>query len=127
MRLRGDVIGALNLFRTDQADLDEADIVAGQALADAATIAVLSHQAVLETQLVNARLSHALNSRIVIEQAKGVLAERTGLSMEEAFARMRAHARNSNLKLVDVAEGVVDGTTSANDLSQRRTPRREPA
>jgi GAF domain-containing protein len=123
MRLRGNVIGALNLFRTSQADLIEADIVAAQALADAATIAVLSHQAVLETQLVNARLSHALNSRIVIEQAKGVLAERTNLGMEEAFALVRAHARNNNLKLVDVAQGVVDGTTSANELLQRRAPR----
>jgi GAF domain-containing protein len=126
MRLRGDVIGALNLFRTGRADLDEADIVAGQALADAATIAVLSHQAALETQLVNSRLSHALNSRIVIEQAKGVLAERTGLSMEEAFATMRVHARNHNEKLVDVARGVVNGTLGVNDLSER-SPRRKPS
>jgi transcriptional regulator with GAF, ATPase, and Fis domain len=126
MRLRGDVIGALNLFRTSRSDLDEADIVAGQALADAATIAVLSHQATLETQLVNSRLSHALNSRIVIEQAKGVLAERTGLSMEEAFATMRAHARNHNEKLVDIARGVVNGTLGVNDLSER-PPRRNPS
>jgi GAF domain-containing protein len=120
MRLRGNVIGALNLFRTTRADLDEADIVAGQALADAATIAVLSHQAVLETQLVNARLSHALNSRIIIEQAKGVLAERAGLNMEAAFERMRTYARNHNQKLADIAQGVVDATLSVSDLSARR-------
>jgi GAF domain-containing protein len=122
MRLRGNVIGALNLFRTDRADLDEADIVAGQALADAATITVLQHQAVLETQLVNARLSHALNSRIVIEQAKGVLAERAGVSMEAAFSAMRNRARNHNEKLVEVAQGVIDGTVSVDDLRSR--PRR---
>ncbi len=120
MRLRGDVIGALNLFGTSRADLDEADIVAGQALADVATIAVLSHQAALETQLVNSRLSHALDSRIVIEQAKGVLAERTGLSMEDSFATMRTHARNHNTKLVDIAQSVVDGTLGVSDLAPRR-------
>jgi len=119
MRLRGNVIGALNLFRSDRADLDEDDIVTGQALADAATIAVLQHQAVLETQLVNARLGHALNSRIVIEQAKGVLAERTGLTMGAAFANMRNRARNHNQKLIDVAQGVIDGTVSVSDLGSR--------
>jgi GAF domain-containing protein len=122
MRLRGTVIGALNLFRTDRADLQEDDIVVGQALADVATITVLQHQAVIETQLVNTRLSHALDSRVVIEQSKGVLAERSSLSMEAAFSSLRTHARNSNLKLVDVAQGVIDGTISADDLSAR--PRR---
>ncbi|MDQ1467506.1 MAG: hypothetical protein QOH10_1921, partial [Actinomycetota bacterium] len=63
MRLRGDVIGALNLFRTDEREMEEADIVTGQALADVATIAILQHRAVLESQLVNAQLSHALESR----------------------------------------------------------------
>lgn len=122
MRLRGNVIGALNLFRIDRADLEEADIVAGQALADAATITILQHQAALETQLVNARLSNALNSRIVIEQAKGVLAERAGISMEAAFAAMRNRARNHNEKLVDVAQGVIDGTVGVHTLTSR--PRR---
>jgi transcriptional regulator with GAF, ATPase, and Fis domain len=122
MRLRRNVIGALNLFRTDRADLDEADVVAGQALADAATITVLQHQAVLETQLVNARLSQALESRIVIEQAKGVLAERAHLSMEAAFSAMRTRARNHNEKLIDVARRVIDRTISVDDLASR--PRR---
>jgi GAF domain-containing protein len=125
MRLRGNVIGALNLFRADRADLDEADILTGQALADAATITVLQHQAVLETQLVNARLSHALESRIIIEQAKGVLAERAGLSMEAAFSAMRGRARNHNEKLIDVAEGVIDGTISVDDLTSRPRRRRQ--
>jgi GAF domain-containing protein len=126
MRLRGTVIGALNLFRTDRADLLEEDIVVGQALADVATITVLQHQAALETQLVNSRLSHALNSRVVIEQAKGILAERGGLSMEAAFSSLRTHARNHNLKLVDVAQGVIDRTISVGDLSSQ-PPRPPPA
>jgi GAF domain-containing protein len=112
MRLRGDVIGALNLFRSDHGDLEEADVETGQALADVATITILQHRAVLESQLVNAQLSQALSSRIVIEQAKGVLAERLGENMEEAFARMRSHARNHNLKLADVADSIISGTAN---------------
>lgn len=120
MRLRGDTIGALNLFRSGRGELDEADIVTGQALADVATITILQHRAVLETQLVNAQLSHALNSRIVIEQAKGVLAERARLTMEDAFSRLRNHARTNNLKLVEVAEGVIAGTLSVETLGEIR-------
>jgi transcriptional regulator with GAF, ATPase, and Fis domain len=116
MRLRGDVIGALNLFRADRAEMDEADVVAGQALADVATISILQHRAAAESRLINAQLSHALNSRVLIEQAKGVLAERAHFAMEAAFARMRNHARSHNLKLVDVAERVLDGTLGVDDL-----------
>jgi GAF domain-containing protein len=119
MRLRGEVIGALNLFRSDRADLGEADIVTGQALADVATITILQHRAFLESRLVNAQLNHALNSRIVIEQAKGVLAERAGINVEEAFSSMRNHARDHNRKLVDVAESVIDGTLSVRMLDPR--------
>jgi GAF domain-containing protein len=120
MRMRGNVIGALNLFRAERGELQEADIVTGQALADVATITILQHRAVLESRLVNAQLSHALNSRVIIEQAKGVLAERDGLTMEEAFSSMRNHARSHNLKLVDVAEGVVNGTISVQVLAPPR-------
>jgi GAF domain-containing protein len=117
MRLRGDVIGALNLFRADPGEIGEADIVAGQALADVATITILQHISLLESRLVNDQLNHALNSRIVIEQAKGVIAERASLSMEAAFSQIRQYARNRNLKLVDVAEGVVNGTVSVERLA----------
>jgi len=113
MRLRGAVIGALNLFRTDEGPLDATDVLAAQALADVATIAILQHRAALEAQVVNEQLSHALNSRVLIEQAKGVLAERAGLDMEHAFARLRNYARNNSRQLVDVAQDVIDGTLSA--------------
>jgi GAF domain-containing protein len=116
MRLRGTVIGALNLFRAEPGALDDADIVAAQAFADVATIAVLQHRAAHEAQVVNEQLNHALNSRIIIEQAKGVLAERAGLDMEQAFARLRNHARNHNLRLVDVARDVISGALPAATL-----------
>ena len=123
MRLRSEVIGALNLFCTDQHHLEEDDAVTGQALADVATISILHHRAVLESQLVNAQLTYALESRIVIEQAKGALSERTGLDLAAAFSTMRNHARSHNLKLADVAHGVVDGTVSIGEIDHsRRTP-----
>jgi GAF domain-containing protein len=124
MRLRGDVIGALNLFRAEEGDLDELDVVAAQALADVATIAILHHRAASEAQLVNEQLTHALNSRIVIEQAKGMLAERTGLNMEEAFSRLRKYARDHNLRLVDVALAVVNGTMKPETLMTTPAPPR---
>jgi GAF domain-containing protein len=110
MRLRGVTIGALNLFRADEGLLEEADVVAAQALADVATIAILQHRAAVQAHIVNEQLNHALNSRIVIEQAKGMLAERAGLDMDHAFSWLRAHARSHNLLLVDVAQSVLDGT-----------------
>jgi GAF domain-containing protein len=125
MRLRGVVIGALNLFRADKGQMDEADVLAGQALADVATIAILQHRATLDAHVVNDQLNHALNSRIVIEQAKGVLAERAGLNMEGAFSRLRNHARNHNLRLVDVAQHVIDGTLATAALDPPR-PSRHP-
>ena len=92
MRLRGSTIGALNLFRPDAGDTDDLDLAAAQAFADVATIGILQHRAVQEAQLVNQQLSAALDSRVVIEQAKGMVVERTGLTMEESFTRLRGYA-----------------------------------
>ena len=116
MRLRGAVVGALNLFHVEPGEMRQADIDAAQALADVATIAVLQHRAALEAQVLNDQLNHALNSRIVIEQAKGMVAERRSLDMEEAFTALRNHARNHNLRLADVARGVIDGTVAVPKL-----------
>jgi GAF domain-containing protein len=110
MRLRGVTIGALNLFRTETGTLEESDVVAAQAMADVATIAILQHRAALQAHLVVDQLNHALNSRVMIEQAKGILAERAGLDMEGAFAWLRKHARDHNQLLVDVAESIVEGS-----------------
>jgi GAF domain-containing protein len=107
MRLRGLIIGALNLFRADDGEMD--DVPVAQALADLATIAILQQRAASQAQVVNEQLRHALNSRIVIEQAKGMLAERAGLDMGAAFSWLRNHARDHNRLLVDVARAVIDG------------------
>ena len=109
MRLRGVTIGALNLFRTERGVLGEADVVAAQALADVATIAILQHRAAAEAHLILDQLNHALTSRIMIEQAKGILSERAGLDMEGAFSWLRHHARDHNLLLIDVAHAIITG------------------
>jgi GAF domain-containing protein len=118
MRLRGVVIGALNLFHVKAGEMSEDDIVAAQALADIATIAVLQHRGALEAQVVNDQLNQALNSRVVIEQAKGIVAERKGLNMDQAFATLRSHARRHNLRLADVARDVISGTLTAAALTR---------
>lgn len=116
MRLRGSVIGALNLFDLDAGEMSSADIDAAQALADVGTIGILAHRAALEANVLNDELSHALNSRIVIEQAKGMIAERADLDMGQAFAMLRHHARNHNLRLVDLANAVIAGTIPVSAL-----------
>ncbi len=118
MRLRGTLLGALNLFHSEPTHLPDADIEAAQALADVATIAVLQHRAAIEAQVLNDQLSQALNTRIVIEQAKGVVAERLRVEMEEAFAHLRNHARNHNRRLADVAREVIAGTLPAEALDR---------
>jgi GAF domain-containing protein len=118
MRLRGNIIGALNLFCADRSQMTPADVVAAQALADVATIAILQHRASVEGQRVNEQLQYALNSRIIIEQAKGMAAERLDMDMEDAFATLRNHARSHNLRLAVVAESVIDGTLTAAALDR---------
>ena len=117
MKLRGTTIGALNLFHTDAVELTPADVAAAQSLADVATIAILQHRAIGEAQLVNEQLGHVLNGRIIIEQAKGVVGERTGATMEAASAMVAEYARHHDRQLVDVARSLVEGTLAASALS----------
>jgi len=118
MRLRGRTIGTLNLFRTEQGPLSDDDAVVAQGLADVATIAIIQHRSALDARTLNDQLSHALNSRVTIEQAKGKVSQATDCGMDAAFDRLRAHARNHNARLTDVAEAVVTGAfePSALDL-----------
>jgi GAF domain-containing protein len=125
MRLRGNVIGALNLFHREPGTMRQADVAAAQAFADIATIAILQHRATLEAQIVNEQLDHALNTRIIIEQAKGMIAEREGVNLEMAFTDLRAYARNHNLRLADVAGAVIDGSLTAAFLD--RSPPAKPS
>lgn len=122
MRLRRRALGALNLLRTEPGLLDAAEIVAGQGLADIATIAMIQHQVVAGVQMLNSQLSAALNSRIVIEQAKGMISQATHCDMDGAFQRLRHHARNHNLRLAGLAADVVSATVSPGELDRLPAP-----
>ncbi len=119
LRLRGQVIGAMNLFRSNTSPLTDEDIRLAQALADMATIGLLHERELRNQQELAEQLQHALDSRIVIEQAKGMLAERTGLSLPEAFTAMRSYARGRGCGLTSVAHGVLDGTLQTSALLTR--------
>jgi transcriptional regulator with GAF, ATPase, and Fis domain len=107
MRLRREVIGALNLFGTDAGDMDPADARTVQALADVATIGLLQERAVRRGEVLTEQLQGALNSRIVIEQAKGALAQMHSCSVDQAFDLLRSYSRSQRLGLSEVARGVV--------------------
>ena len=106
MRLRQQTIGALNLFRTYPSPLSDVELDIGQAMADVATIAILEHRARLADQHLAEQLQTALNSRVTIEQAKGVIAEHARVDMEAAFAILRDHARSNNLRLTELAMAI---------------------
>lgn len=122
MRLRGMTIGALNLFRADTGGLGTDDLAAARAFADVATIAILQHRAADDARTVNVQLNNALNSRIVIEQAKGMLAQGANLDMNEAFTWLRNHARNHNLRLVDLAHDLIDGKMPLESIERPLPP-----
>ena len=117
MRLRGTVIGGLSLFRAGPGKMGAGDIEVAQAFADVATIAILQHRAAYEAQVINEQLNKAPEGRIVIEQAKGVLAERGSVGMEDAFGCLRGYARARNLRLSDVARAVVEGDLAGSVLA----------
>jgi GAF domain-containing protein len=108
LRLRQDIIGALGLFGAAPGRLSDADLLACQGMAHIATISLLNQQAIGEAHTNTNQLQFALNSRIIIEQAKGVLAERAGIDMDEAFQALRTYARNHNRRLSDLADGIVN-------------------
>lgn len=110
MRLRKEVIGALNFFGTHPGALDAGRLRMGQALADVATIGLLQQRAIHRRDVLTEELQTALNSRVMIEQAKGVLAERMQIDMDRAFDVLRSYSRNHNRRLSELAEAIVDGT-----------------
>src|ERR1700689_232024 len=122
LRLRGQTIGALNLFRTHQGSLSDDDVIVAQGLADVATIAILQHQSSIDAATLNAQLNNALNSRVIIEQAKGMICQSTGCDMNDAFNRLRAHARNHNEGLTDLATRVVAKVIVPSDLDEWLKP-----
>jgi AmiR/NasT family two-component response regulator len=110
MRLRNEVIGALNLFGTRPGSLDEDTTRLAQALADVATIGLLQARAIRQRDVLAEQLQTALNSRVVIEQAKGVIAERHRVDVDQSFTLLRSTARTSNRRLSELARAVVDGS-----------------
>ena len=116
MRLRDEVLGALGLFGTTPGSLDPDDLSLGQALADVASVALVQDKVTSDQKTVNDQLQTALNSRIVLEQAKGVLAHQGSLPMEDAFAALRRYARDHNVRLTAVAEAVVNRRLPAQQL-----------
>jgi transcriptional regulator with GAF, ATPase, and Fis domain len=119
LRLRTRVIGALNLFGTDPGGLDPGDVRVVQALADVATIGLLQERAVRHGEILTEQLQGALNSRVVIEQAKGALAQIHGCSADDAFELLRLYCRSHNLRLSAVASALVTDPSSVPQLSLR--------
>ncbi|MGD0247065.1 MAG: GAF and ANTAR domain-containing protein [Streptosporangiaceae bacterium] len=125
MRLREQVIGALNLFRAAPGPFDPAGISIGQALADVATISLLHERGIRHSETLNEQLQAALDSRVIIEQAKGKLAERLGVEIDQAFTLLRDFARSRNLRLSDLARAFVNGTETLTSLTASN-PRQHP-
>jgi GAF domain-containing protein len=117
VRLRQQVIGALNLFRADAGALDVSDVLVAQAFADATAIAILQQRALHDSQLLATQLQAALDSRILIERAKGMLAERCQLSIGDAFDQIRSYSRSHNRRLTGVCQSVLEGTLGVGELA----------
>jgi hypothetical protein len=120
LRLRRDVIGALNLFGTDVGQMEASDVQVVQAFADVATIGLLQERAVRRGEILSEQLQTALNSRIVIEQAKGALAQIHSITTDEAFQRLRAYCRRNNLRLGEVAYAITAEPRRYPELTRRR-------
>ena len=124
IRLRDAVLGCLNLFMAEPGGLSDSDIALAQALADVACIAILQNQTAREAEQREEQLQRALDSRVSIEQAKGMIAERAHVDMHEAFSRLRGYSRDNNLRLTDVAVGLVQGAVELDAVARaiRKSP-----
>ncbi len=111
MRLRDQIVGVLTLLSSEPGGADPHDVELAQAMADVATIGILQQRTIETGGRLTGQLQTALNSRVVIEQAKGVLAERGSLTVDEAFLRLRGYARTNRLRLTELARSVAEGTT----------------
>lgn len=126
LRYRANTLGCLNLFVAEPGGLSDEQVALAQALADVASITIVQDQATRDATIREGHLQHALTSRIAIEQAKGMLAERNNIDMDQAFSRLRIYSRNNNLGLTSVAEAVVAGTIGINEITAQKTPPSSP-
>ena len=110
LTVRVEQIGALNVLAAEAVELTPAQLQTAQVLADVAIAYVSNRRAIDASTKLTKQLQAALDSRVIIEQAKGIMAERHGLPVNEAFEVMRRYARNRGLKLHDVARDVVGNT-----------------
>jgi len=122
LRRRAELIGSLTLFTTEPGSLEKSDVRVAQALADVATVGILGARALRRQETLAAQLQHALNSRVIVEQAKGVLAERLGLNTTAAFDTLRNYARSHNTKVSELATSIVDGKFNTDVLRDGPTP-----
>jgi len=118
MRLRANVIGALNLFSTESGSLSAEALQVAQALADIATIGILQERALSDGQIVTSQLQGALKSRVVIEQAKGIVAEHNHISVDDSFKLLRRYARSNNRMLGQLASDVISGNLATDALAE---------
>jgi GAF domain-containing protein len=126
LRLRETVIGALNLFtHTPRPELGRGEVELAQALADAATIGILQQRTIQQGELLTGQLQSALTSRVRLEQAKGMLSERWGGSVDEAFEAMRSYARREQRTLSDVATELVQGQLDSADVHAAARPKED--
>ncbi|PKQ25877.1 MAG: transcriptional regulator [Actinobacteria bacterium HGW-Actinobacteria-4] len=124
MKLRGKVIGTMNLFSETAGEVSVRNAAVAQALADVATIGILQERVIREGQIVEEQLHRALDSRIVIEQAKGVIASALSVTMDDAFALLRKYARDRNLTIRSVSERVSDRELAVQDMATSSTAAR---
>ncbi len=122
MRLRNETVGALNLFHTGERRFGEHDTALAQALADVATIAILQHRSLTTSQDLAGQLQVALNDRIVIEQVKGLLAERGRVGVDTAFSLLRDYCRTARLPLTRTARELISGERDPDDILRARFP-----
>jgi GAF domain-containing protein len=126
MRLRSQVIGALNLFSSDSGVLAEEDVRVAQAMADVATIGILQERMIRDGRAYSTQLQAALDSRVVIEQAKGVVAEHNRVNVDEAFNLLRSYTRDHNRLLAENCRQVIDGSLRPAELGRAAAPIERP-
>ena len=124
LRVRAQVIGALNLFRGSDEPFTGTEMEIAQAMAEMAAIGLIQERALRERNLLTGQLQAALNSRVIIEQAKGMLAEYLTITVDDAFTLLRSYARDHNRKLSEIASDVVDRKIPGTALARRRSQER---
>jgi len=107
MHLDDTIIGALNLYSREPRQWSDVDIAVAGVLADVATSYVVNVSKLRQQEQLSEQLQEALESRIVIEQAKGITAYKNAVTIDQAYQLMRRHARNNNASLRQVAEAIV--------------------